>query len=65
MKRILILLLFTLGYSVEILLAQKFQPKYLREDNWPFKALTKTATPDGWIEFKKEAKINPNTFFKD
>ncbi len=28
MKRTLILLLFTLGYSVEILLAQKFQPKY-------------------------------------
>ncbi|WP_157585680.1 hypothetical protein [Runella zeae] len=54
-----------MGGGILPALAQKFNPKYLREDNRSFKALTKTATPDGWIEFKKEARINPNTFFKD
>ncbi|TAG51011.1 MAG: M4 family peptidase, partial [Runella slithyformis] len=47
------------------LLAQKYQPKYLRENDKSFKELTIKTTENGWIEFKKEAKINPNTFFKD
>ncbi|TAE36636.1 MAG: hypothetical protein EAZ70_10720 [Runella slithyformis] len=47
------------------LLAQKYQTKYLREDNKEFKDLTLRTTENGWIEFKKEAKINPNNFFKD
>jgi hypothetical protein len=44
-------------------LAQKFNPKYLREDNKSFKSLTKSATPDGWLEFKTEAKIPVDNFF--
>ena len=47
------------------LLAQKYQPKYLREDNKIFKDLTERTTDNGWITFKKEAKLNPNSFFKD
>jgi Zn-dependent metalloprotease len=45
--------------------SQKYQPKYLREDNKEFKAITSRTTDNGWITFKKEAKLNPNTFFKD
>ena len=47
------------------LLAQKYQPKYLREDDKTFKNLTARADNDGWIEFKAEAKLNSNNFFKD
>ena len=47
------------------LIAQKYQPKYLREDDQNFKNLTVRTDNDGWIEFKKDAKLNPNTFFKD
>lgn len=43
----------------------KYQPKYLREDNKAFKDLTEKTTDNGWITFKKEAKLNPNNFFKD
>ena len=47
------------------LLAQKYQPKYLREDDQNLKNLTVRTDNDGWIEFKKDAKLNPNNFFKD
>ena len=46
-------------------MAQKYQPKYLREKDEALKNLTLRTTENGWIEFKKEAKINPNNFFKD
>lgn len=44
--------------------------KYLRENNESFKSLILRADNDGWIEFKKEAKLKrtgapPNTFFED
>ena len=51
--------------GVGLLFAQKDQPKYLRENDKTFKELTLRTTENGWIEFKKEAKINPNNFFKD
>ena len=47
------------------LFAQKYQPKYLREDNKAFKDLTNRTTENGWIEFKQEARVNPSTFFKN
>lgn len=65
MKKHLILFLICIVCEGGQLLAQKYQPKYLREDNKAFKNLTTQVTPNGWIEFKREARINPNTFFKD
>lgn len=52
------------GFNSSVI-AQKYKPKYLRENDQAFKNLTLQTTENGWIEFKKEAKINPNTFFKD
>ncbi len=43
----------------------KYQPKYLRQDDKVFNDLTIRTDNSGWIEFKKTARINPNTFFKD
>lgn len=37
----------------------------MRQDDKTFKDLTTQATENGWIEFKKEAKLNSNNFFKD
>jgi Zn-dependent metalloprotease len=37
----------------------------LREDDKNFKGVTTRTDNDGWIEFKKEAKLNPTNFFKD
>jgi Zn-dependent metalloprotease len=37
----------------------------LREDDKNFKDLTTRTTETGWIEFKKEAKIDHNNFFKN
>lgn len=65
MKKHLILFLICTVFGAGRILAQKYQPKYLREDNKEFKNLTTQITSNGWIEFKKEARINPNTFFKD
>ena len=69
MKKLLILTTICLVYWGGGLLAQQgnsqYTPKYLREDNQAFKNLTTRATENGWIAFKKEAKLNPNTFFKD
>ena len=65
MKKYLIFFLICLIYGGERVFAQKYQPKYIREDNREFKSLTTQVTPNGWIEFKKEAKLNTNTFFKD
>jgi hypothetical protein len=64
MKKTFTLLLII--YWGGVLLAQnKYQPKYLREDDKNFKSVTKRADNDGWIEFKREAKLSPNNFFKD
>lgn len=57
--------LLLIFYGYERVIAQKYQPKYLREDDKNFKNLTVRADNDGWIEFKKESKLNPTTFFKD
>jgi Zn-dependent metalloprotease len=65
MKKHLLLFLVCIVWGGGKLLAQKYQPKYLREDNKEFKNLATRITESGWIEFKKEARINPNTFFKD
>lgn len=65
MKKLSIILVICLLYGGGRLFAQKYQPKYLRENNQVFKELTSRTTENGWIEFKKEAKLNPNTFFKD
>jgi uncharacterized membrane protein YkoI len=43
----------------------KYEPKYLRQDDKAFNDLTIRTDNSGWIEFKKEAKLNPNNFFKD
>ena len=37
----------------------------MRENDKTFKELTLRTTENGWIEFKKEVKINPNNFFRD
>jgi Zn-dependent metalloprotease len=37
----------------------------LREDDKNFKDLTTRTTETGWIEFKKEAKVDHNNFFKN
>ena len=64
MKKIFTLLLIV--YWGGGLFAQnKYQPKYLRADDKNFKNITVRADDDGWIEFKREAKLNPNNFFKD
>ena len=44
-------------------MAQKHNPKYLREDDKAFKELTKRTTPNGFIEFKEEAKVAAADFF--
>ena len=47
-------------------LAQKYAPKYLRENDKSFLQLTSRATDNGWIEFRqdKDAEaIKPETFF--
>lgn len=54
MKKHLIFFLIYIVYGTGQLLAQKYQPKYLREDNKEFKNLTTRTDNDGWIEFKKE-----------
>jgi Zn-dependent metalloprotease len=41
--------------GVTNLFAQKFEPKYLREQDKSLLALTTNATSDGWLEFKAEA----------
>ncbi|AXE19182.1 hypothetical protein DR864_16185 [Runella rosea] len=64
MKKILIFLI-CLVYGGGRLIAQKDRPKYLREDDKSFKEMTTRVSENGWIEFKKEAKINPQSFFKD
>ena len=46
-----------------LLFAQKHNPKYLREDDKAFKELTKRTTPNGFIEFKEEAKVAAADFF--
>jgi hypothetical protein len=68
MKKITLLFTLVLLVYIEIsvLLAQpKYQPKYLRQDDKAFNDLTIRTTDNGWIEFKKTARVNPNTFFKD
>ena len=65
MKKNLTFVLLLIICGETSLIAQKYQPKYLREDNKAFKSLTERTTENGWITFKKEAKVNPNTFFKD
>lgn len=49
-------------------LAQKsgvpqYNPKYLREKDPVFEQVATEMTPNGWIIFKKEAKIKASTFF--
>lgn len=41
-------------HRIDHLFAQKYQPKYLREDNKNFKNLTTRTDNDGWIEFKRK-----------
>jgi Zn-dependent metalloprotease len=71
MKKALLISLFVLLYGGgRVSFAQtssvpQYKPKYLRENDQNFKNLTTKTTENGWIEFKKEARINPNTFFKD
>jgi Zn-dependent metalloprotease len=48
-----------------VLSQDNYQPKYLREDNKSFKELTEKTTDNGWIEFKKGAKVSHNSFFKN
>ena len=36
--------------------AQKFKPKYLRENDKSFLQLTSQATDDGWLEFRTDAE---------
>lgn len=46
--------------------AQKFTPKYVRENDKTFLALTNNTSDNGWIEFRqdKDAEaISPDTFF--
>lgn len=63
MRMLIYCIYIVIGGGILPALAQKFSPKYIREDNRSFKALTKTATPDGWIEFKAEAKVAADNFF--
>lgn len=50
MKKAFLVLLTLLVYEGGgRLIAQKYQPKYLREDNKEFKNLTEKATDNGWI----------------
>ena len=63
MKKLLLSLLL-LVYGGVGLFAQKYQPKYLRQDDKAFKDLTIQTTDNGWIEFKKAARVNPTTFSK-
>ena len=66
MKKLLLsLLLLVYGGGVLLLAQDKYQPKYLRQDDKAFKDLTIQTTDNGWIEFKKAARVNPNSFFKD
>jgi hypothetical protein len=66
MKKITLLFALLIVYGEGVLFAQgKYQPKYLREDNKEFKNLTEKSTDNGWIEFKKEAKVSHNNFFKN
>jgi hypothetical protein len=66
MKNNILFCLLLIVYGERGVLAQiKYQPKYLREDDKNFKNLTARTDENGWIEFKKEAKLNPNAFFKD
>jgi hypothetical protein len=45
------------------LIAQKHNPKYLRENDAAFENITKRTTPNGFIEFKEEAKVAAADFF--
>ncbi len=65
MKKLLVYIAIFIVYGGGGLIAQKYQPKYQKEDDKVFKSLTTRIDDDGWIEFKKEAKLNPNSFFKD
>ncbi len=43
----------------------KYQPKYLRENNGAFRALTSYVSESGWIEFRPGAEpVEPDAFFK-
>ncbi|WP_428667135.1 M4 family metallopeptidase [Runella sp.] len=64
MKKQLLSIILILELSCIPTIAQKYQPKYLKDKDESFNRLILNATENGWIEFKKEAKINPNTFFK-
>lgn len=61
MKKHLILFLTCIVCGGGQLLAQKYQPKYLREKDETFKNLTLQTTENGWIEFKAEARICAQT----
>ena len=71
MKKLLLSLFLLVYGGGGLLLAQntggvpQYQPKYLRQDDKAFKDLTIQTTDNGWIEFKKAARVNPNSFFKD
>ncbi len=66
MKNLLILITIFIIYGKELLFGQdRYQPKYLREDNKTFKDLTEKTNDNGWIEFKKDAKVSHNNFFKN
>jgi hypothetical protein len=59
MKPSLIYLLvcyFVLG-GVTNLVAQKFEPKYLREQDKSLLALTTNATQDGWLDFRPDGEV--------
>lgn len=61
MNKFLILFLVYIVHGINLLFAQKYQPKYLREKDETFKNLTLQTTENGWIEFKKEARICAQT----
>ncbi|GAB3968471.1 hypothetical protein GCM10028806_12570 [Spirosoma terrae] len=48
---------FILGGGVTNLVAQPYQPKYLREQNKTFLALTTNATSDGWLDFRPDGEV--------
>ena len=56
---------FTIICGINTCLAQKFKPKYLRENDKSLLALTSNATDDGWLEFKKDKDtegVSPDNF---